>query len=211
MIHRAGLLLLAATTAFACSDRTLTADRAADVIRQLEQFKREAHFTIRTDTPFQTAFRCENRADIERVPIHQFVVDRGWVRYETREAILGFGSKLSCPALVLTPGGTAASEGWRRGRIATGEGTAWGIPVARREFIGVTVLTTAADESARVEFEWKWTPNETGTALRKLDPKADALFDQAKKGRASCRRANDGWQCQMAMWTTPADVGNLDP
>lgn len=209
MIHRAGLLLLVATVAFACSDRTLNDARAADVIQQLEQFKREAHFTIRTDTPLQTAFRCENRAEIERVPVNQFVVDRGWVSYETREAILGFGSKSSCPAMVLTPAGKAASEGWRRGRIATGEGTAWGIPVARREFVGVTALTTAADQSARVEFDWKWVPNETGTALRKLIPKADALFDQAKKGRASCRRSNNGWQCQMGMWTTPTDVGEF--
>ena len=105
MVHRTGLLLLTATTAFACSDRTLNADRAADVIRELEQFKREAHFTVRTDTPLQTAFRCENRADIERVPIHQFVVDRGWGRYETRDAILGFGTKSSCPAMVLTLAG----------------------------------------------------------------------------------------------------------
>lgn len=207
MIHRAGLLLLAATTAFACSDRTLTAARAADLIRQLEQFKREAHVTIRTDTPLQTAFRCENRGDIERVPVNQFVVDRGWVRYEMREAILGFGSKSSCPAMVLTPAGQAASQGWSRGRIATGE--AWGIPVARREFIGVTALTTAADESARVEFDWKWLPNETGTALRKLTPKADALFDLVKQGRASCRQSDGGWQCQMGMWTTPTDAGEL--
>jgi hypothetical protein len=111
--------------------------------------------------------------------------------------------------MVLTPEGQAASAAWRRGRVATGEGTAWGIPVGRREFVGVTALATAGDESARVEFEWKWLPNETGAALRKLIPKADALFDQVKKGRASCRRASDGWQCQMGMWTTPTDVGEF--
>lgn len=35
MIHRAGLLLLAATVALACSDRTLNDAGAADVIREL--------------------------------------------------------------------------------------------------------------------------------------------------------------------------------
>lgn len=209
MIRRAGLLFLAASTAFACSDRALNADRSADVIRELEQFKREAHFTIRTDTPLQTAFKCENRADIERVPVNQFVVERGWVRYETRDAILGFGTKSSCPAMVLTPAGQAASEAWRRGRVATGEGTAWGIPVGRREFVGVTALATAPDESARVEFDWKWLPNETGSALRKAVPKSDTLFNQVRKGRASCRRSGSGWECQLGMWTTEADIGEF--
>lgn len=209
MIRRAGLLLLAATTAFACSERTLNGDRAADVIRELEQFKREAHFTIRADTALQTAFRCENRADIERVPVYRFLLDRGWVRYETRDAILGFGTKASCPAITLTSAGQAASAGWRRGRVATGQGTAWGVPVGRREFISVTALTTAPDGSSSVEFDWKWRPNETGTALRQLIPEADALFDQVRRGRASCRPSNHSWQCQMAMWRTHTDVGEL--
>jgi hypothetical protein len=209
MRHRIGLVLLAATTSIACSERTLNRDRAASLIGDLEQFTREAHLTIRTGVPLQTAFECESQADVERTPVNQFVVDRGWVRYETREAILGFDTKSSCPAMALTPAGEAASAQWTRGRVASGEGIAWGIPIGRRELVGVTAFTTAADESAQVEFDWKWTPNETGTALRQSVPKADALFDQVRKGRASCRRSDDGWRCQMGMWTTPADVGEF--
>ena len=41
------------------------------------------------------------------------------MRYETREALLGFGTKSSCPAMVLTPAGEAASAAWRRGRVDT--------------------------------------------------------------------------------------------
>jgi len=209
MRHRIGLVLLAATASIACSERGLNADRAASLIGGLEQFKREAHLTIRTGVPLQTAFRCESQADVERTPVNRFVADRGWVRYETREAILGFGTKSACPAMALTPAGEAASEQWTRGQVAPGDGIAWRIPIGRREFVGATVLTTAPDESARVEFDWKWTANETGAALRKSIPKADALFDQVRKGRASCRRSDDGWRCQMGMWTTPTDIGEF--
>lgn len=209
MIRRAGLLFIA-VTAFACSDRSFNTDRAADAIRELDQFKREAHFTIRTDTPLQTAFRCETRADVERVPINQFVVERGWVNYGTRAADLGFGAKAVCPAMLLTAAGQTASAGWRRGRVATGQGTAWGIPIARRQIVRVTALTTDADEAARVEFDWRWVPNETGSALRTLKlSQTDAFFDQVKKGRASCRQSDRVWQCQLAMWTTPADAGEF--
>src|SRR5687768_11229013 len=143
MRDRIGLLLLAATTTIACSERTLSRERAASLIGDLEQFKREARVTIRTGVPIQTAFKCESQADVEREPVNRFVVDRGWVRYETREAILGFGTKSSCPAMTLTPAGEAASAQWTRGPVASGQGTAWGIPIGRREFVGVTALTTA--------------------------------------------------------------------
>jgi len=211
MRHRIGLVLLAAITNVGCSERTLSPDRAASLIGNLEQFKREARLTIRTGVPLQTAFRCESQADVERTPVNRFVVDRGWVRYETREAVLGFGTKSSCPAMALTPAGEAASAQWTRGPVASGEGTAWGIPLGRREFVAVTGFTTAPDESTRVEFEWKWTPNETGTALQQSASTAKALFQQTRQGRASCRRGDDGWGCQMGMWTTPADVGELRP
>ena len=50
MTHRIGLVLLAVTTSAACSERTLSAEQAASLITALEQFKREAHFTIRSAT-----------------------------------------------------------------------------------------------------------------------------------------------------------------
>ena len=206
MRHRLGLLLLAATTSVACSERTLSPERAASMITALDEFKREAHFTIHIGVPLQSAFKCQSLAEVERTPLNQFVAERGWVRYETREAILGFGTKASCPAIALTPAGEAASSQWTRGDVASNEGTAWAVPIGRREFLTVAGLRTAPDGSAQVEFDWKWTPNEMGTALRKSVRSADALFDQARKGRASCRQSDDGWQCRLGMWTTPADA-----
>jgi hypothetical protein len=106
-----GLVLLAATTSVACSERALSPEPAASLITALEQFKRESHFTIHTGVPLQSAFKCQSQAETDRTPLNQFVIERGWVRYETREAILGFGTKTCCP-IALNSGG----RGWTRRR-----------------------------------------------------------------------------------------------
>lgn len=209
MKHRLALLLLAAITGAACSDGALTPEGAASVIRDLDPFKRQAHFRIQTGIPLQSAFRCLTPAEVERTPLTRFLVERGWVRFERRDAIGGVGMNASCPAMTLTPTGEAASAQWMRARSASAAGTTWSVPVAHRELLGVTGLTNGPDGSVQVEFDWKWTPNETGAALRKFIDKANALFEQVRKSRASCRRSDDGWTCQLGMWTTPADAGEL--
>lgn len=211
MNHRVSLVLLAATISTACSDRTLTPDRAATLIGELDAFTRAAFLTIRTGVPFQSAFECESQVDVANVPSNQFVVDHGWVRYETREGSFGFGARARCPAMALTAAGHAASAQWTQGRVASGEGVAWGIPIGRREFVSVREPTAGPDGSSQVEFDWKWTANETGRALQESVPKAKAWFDQSRQGRASCRRLDDEWRCQMAMWRTPADAGEFRP
>ena len=203
-----GLLLLAGMS-FACADRALTPDRAASLIAALDVFKPDAHFRIRTDAPFQSAFECFSQSAVERAPLNRFVVSRGWARYETRQAVLGFGKKESCPALVLTPTGKAASAKWTSGKGGPAGGTSWGVPIGRRELLGVPRLTTLGDDSTQVEFDWKWMPNQIGAALRESIPEAGSFFDQSRQGRASCRRFDDGWRCQLNMWTTPADAGEL--
>lgn len=208
MRYRLGVIALVGAAGAACSNGPLDAEHAGRLISALEQFKRESRFTIQTGVPLQSAFKCLSQEQIANVPANRFVIDRGWVRYETREGNLGFGTTASCPALGLTASGQAASAGWTRGRagIARGDGASWAIPIGARKFLAVTKLTTASDESAQVEFDWKWSPNETGTVLRESFPGAGALFDQTRKGRASCRRTEDGWRCQLGMWTTPADA-----
>jgi hypothetical protein len=201
----AALVLLAVTVAVACSDRALTAERAARVIAELDEFRREAHFTIHTGVPLQSAFRCLSEAEVQRTPVAQVAAERGWVRYETRQGILGFGAKVSCPAIVLTPAGETASAQWTRGGAVSG-GTAWAVPIGTRELVAVTEVATAPEGSSQVEFQWKWSPNETGTALRRLASKANVFFDQIKSNRASCRQSDGGWQCQLGMWTSAADA-----
>jgi hypothetical protein len=211
MRHRLRLMLLAAAIGAACSDQTLTSDRVATLIGDLDAFKREAFLTIRTGVPFQSAFECQSQTDVASVPSNRFVVDRGWVRYETREGSFGFGARARCPAMALTAAGQAASAQWTQRRIGSGEGVAWGIPIGRREIVTVREPTTGPEGSSQVEFEWKWTPSQTGLALQESVPSAQAWFDQPRQGRASCRSLDDGWRCQMAMWRTPADAGEFQP
>ena len=206
------LATLAAAATCACSRDTMNSERAASLISGTDEFQREAHFTIQTDAPLQSAFECVSQAEVERMPLHQFAVERGWMRYEVRIAGLGFGKTGSCPAMALTPTGQAASATWTRGRVASvPEGVAWSVPIGRREFIGLPRLTTAPDESTLVEFDWKWTPNDTGMALRQSVERANLFFNQKRTGRASCRRFDEGWRCEVALWTSPADAGEFQP
>jgi len=205
MGHRLAVVLLAAIANCSCSERTLTPERAASVIAALDGFKREAHLTLYAGIPLRAAFGCLSRAEAERAPINQFAVRQGWVRYETREANFGLDGKASCPATALTPEGEAASAKWTRGRVPSNEGVAWMIPIGRREILGVTALKEAPAGSTQVEFDWKWTPNATGAALRREVPRANVFFDQTRAGRASCRRSDEGWHCQLGMWA-PADA-----
>ena len=212
MRHRLALATLAAAVACACSQDTLNSERAANLIADSDGFKREAHFTIQTDAPMQSAFACVAQPEVERMPLHRFAVERRWVQYETRNASLGFGKTASCPAMALTPTGQAASAAWTRGRIASApEGVAWSIPIGKRELIGTPKLTTASDESVQVEFDWKWAPNDTGAALGKSLEQAKLFFDKGRTGRASCRRFDDGWRCELALWKSPDDAGEFKP
>jgi len=210
MNHPIALLSLAVLVNSACSSGPLTATQAGDRIAELDEFKREASFTLRVGTPFQSAFKCYSEAEVANVPINRFVVDRGWVQYERRDGNFGFGMKDACPAMTLTPSGENASAGWRREQ--SGGGTIWTVPIGQRELVSVTNLTTTSEGSTQAEFDWKWAPNETGSALRQSVPSAKALFEATRQGRASCRRLGDGWRCQLGMWTTPADAfGALSP
>jgi hypothetical protein len=207
-----GKVMLAAAATCACSEDTLSPYRAASLISGTDGFKREAHFTIQTDTPMQTALACRSQAEVEGMPLHRFAAERGWVRYEVRNASLGFRKTASCPALALTPTGQSASAGWTRGSVASSpQGVAWSVPIGRREFIGVPRLTKSDDESTQAEFDWKWAPNDTGMALRQSVERANVFLDQTRTGRASCRRFDDGWRCELALWKSPPDAGEFKP
>lgn len=210
MRHRLALAMLAAAATWACSQDSLNSELAANLIADSDVFKREAHFSIQTDAPMQSAFACVAQAEVERMPLHRFAAQRGWVRYETRNASLGFGKTASCPAIALTPTGQAASAAWTQGRVASApEGVAWSVPIGRRELIGSPRLTPASDESLQVEFDWQWTPNDIGTALGKSIEQANLFFEKRRSGRASCRRFAEGWRCELPLWTSPADAGEF--
>src|SRR5262249_34066315 len=123
----------------------------------------------------------------------------------------GIQQTASCPAIMLTPAGEAASAHWTRRSGTSGAGTEWTVPIGRRELVGVTGFTTVPDGSTEGTFDWKWTPNETGTALRTFVPETDAFF-QPRTHRASCRPWDDSWRCEMKMWRSADEgLGLLSP
>lgn len=205
MKYATALLSFAILVNFGCSDGPLTAKEAGARIAELDEFKREARFTLNVGRPFQSAFRCYSEAEVASVPINTFVVDRGWVRYERREGNFGFGAKGACPAFGLTPAGARASAQWRQSPDNSG-GTIWTVPIGRRELVAVTTLTTTSGGSTQVDFTWRWAPDETGVALRQSVNSARALFDATRTGQASCRRVNHDWRCQLALWTNAAEA-----
>jgi len=92
------------------------------------------------------------------------------------------------------------------------EGTAWSVPIGRRELLAVTGIATAPDASSQVEYEWTWTPNDTGMALRSFVPDAATFFDQGRRARfmPSIKR----WLgiSVRHVWTSAADaLGELSP
>jgi hypothetical protein len=76
---------------------------------------------------------------VASVPSNRFVVDRGWVRYETREGSFGFGAKARCLAMALTPAAQVASAQWTQGRIGS-EGVAWIAPRSAQQAWAVGVI-----------------------------------------------------------------------
>src|SRR5687768_15904437 len=98
MRNELGIVLVLATTLVGCFDGALTEDQAAKLISEADGFQRDAHFWIRTEVPLQSAFRCLSREEVDRQPLNRFVMERGWVQYETREAIVGLRTKAACPA-----------------------------------------------------------------------------------------------------------------
>jgi hypothetical protein len=58
MTRRVGVALFVAVSV-SCSARSLSPDRAAALIAALDEFGREAHFSLETDVPLQTAFGAD--------------------------------------------------------------------------------------------------------------------------------------------------------
>lgn len=80
MRPRLAAVLLVANVGLACSERALTPERAASLISDLDQFKREAQFRIQKGVPLRSAFKCLGEAEIQRAPLIRFGLERGWVR-----------------------------------------------------------------------------------------------------------------------------------
>lgn len=90
------------------------------------------------------------------------------------------------------------------------------IPLARKEFVNITGITSLGQNGAQADFTWKWNANKVGLALQENTDEFKALPEQIRKGllgqapgnrmslvenwsgerkgRAAFQRYDDGWR-----------------
>lgn len=100
-------------------------------------------------------------------------------------------------SIELTPRGKEAASAWTKTAEkptwcteATPGATVFLIPLAERELVGVTGITSNPNEkSAVVEFDWKWAPTKGSDILPEKVPS-----NEIKHGRAAAQLYDDGWR-----------------
>ncbi|MGA2359512.1 MAG: hypothetical protein ABSF66_10955 [Terriglobales bacterium] len=162
-----------------CSPRNfLTRRLAADLISASDAFKEPQSFWLRTGIVSNKDYSAPDYMVLQR---------RGWI----------IGSEQKCPAgvdpppcwdVLLTPLGVETVRPLISSAL-TGNGRDYGpmeIPVARRQLLGISGISKAANV-ADVEFTWRWVSiNQVGAAL----------YDSGVRYRSTVgfRGYDDGWR-----------------
>ena len=158
-----------------CSPRDfLTRRLATDLLSASDEFKTPQQFLLQTGLVSNKDYAA---------PEYLVLQHRGWISAVAARCSPGLVPP-PCWNLILTPSGVEAirtivpSEGAEKSSLA--------IPVARREFLGVSGISKQGN-LADVEFIWKWTPlNEVGAALYS--------GDLHYKSTVGFRQYDDGWR-----------------
>jgi hypothetical protein len=167
--------LLALFLLTSCSPRDyLTRRLATDLISASETFKMPQQFVLQTGIVSNKNYPS---------PEYLVLQHRGWIAATVIACSPGL-TPPPCWDVVLTPSGVEAVRALIPPEAAGRSSLS--IPVARRELVGVTGISPQ-DNSADVEFDWKWIPlNEIGEALYSRD-----LRYQSTVG---FRKYDDGWR-----------------
>jgi hypothetical protein len=158
-----------------CSPRDfLTRRLATDLIAASTAFNAPQQFVLRTGIVSSKDYPS---------PEYLVLQNRGWISAGTVACMPGLAPP-PCWNMLLTPSGVETV----RSIIPAGQTdkSSMSIPVAKRELVGVIGIAKQ-DNSADVEFEWKWVPlNEIGQALYSRDLRYKASVE--------CRKYDDGWR-----------------
>ncbi len=172
-LNLAPLLLLLVLAS--CSARDfLTRRLASDLISASPELKPPQSFLLRTGIVSSKDYPS---------PEYLVLQNHGWITAATVACPAGLLPP-PCWNIVLSPSGVDVV----RSAIAAEEAgkSSISLPVARRELLGITGIAKQ-DNSADVEFEWKWVPlNEIG----------EALYSRDLRYRSSVgfRQYDDGWR-----------------
>jgi hypothetical protein len=172
-LNLAPLLLLLVLAS--CSARDfLTRRLASDLISASPDLKTPQSFLLRTGIVSGKDYPS---------PEYLVLQNHGWISAATVACPAGLIPP-PCWNIVLSPSGVDVVHSSITGEAAAKSSIS--LPVAKRELLGITGITKQ-DNSADVEFEWKWVPlNEIGEALYSRD-----LHYRSSVG---FRKYDDGWR-----------------
>jgi hypothetical protein len=158
-----------------CSARDfLTRRLASDLISVSPDLKAPQSFLLRTGVVTGKDYPS---------PEYLVLQNHGWISTATVACPAGMLPP-PCWNIVLSPSGVDVVHSSITGGEAAKSSIS--LPVARRELLGVTGIAKQ-DNSADVEFEWKWVPlNEIGEALYSRDLRY--------RSTVGFRKYDDGWR-----------------
>lgn len=158
-----------------CSARDfLTRRLASDLISVSPDLKAPQSFLLRTGVVTGKDYPS---------PEYLVLQNHGWISAATVACPAGMLPP-PCWNIVLSPSGVDVVHSSITGGEAAKSSIS--LPVARRELLGVTGIAKQ-DNSADVEFEWKWVPlNEIGEALYSRDLRY--------RSTVGFRKYDDGWR-----------------
>jgi hypothetical protein len=158
-----------------CSARDfLTRRLASDLISASSELKAPQSFLLRTGIVSGKDYPS---------PEYLVLQNHGWISAATVSCPAGL-LPAPCWNVVLNPSGVDVVHSSMTGGEAAKSSIS--LPVARRELLGVTGIAKQ-DNSADVEFEWKWVPlNEIGEALYSRDLRY--------RSSVAFRKYDDGWR-----------------
>ena len=145
-----------------------TVEEAAAIIRDSQEFS-DYHFTFSSiSLPLEKGQMNEPaRKNAEELAA------AGWLEFEPSGALTVPPKALETRRFVVRPNGFLDI-----------------VPLARKEFVGVTAVTPLPDGNVSAEFDWKWLPNETGQAL--VTGLTKERFDRPQKAKATLMPMKSG-------------------
>lgn len=167
--------LLLSLVLASCSARDfLTRRLALDLISASPDLKAPQSFLLRTGIVTGKDYPS---------PEYLVLQNHGWISAATVACPAGL-LPAPCWNIVLSPSGVDVIHSSITGEAAAKSSIS--LPVARRELLGITGVAKQ-DNSADVEFEWKWVPlNEFGEALYSRDLRY--------RSTVGFRKYDDGWR-----------------
>jgi hypothetical protein len=172
----------------ACSSKEISRERAADLIRSNNEFKRPDGVKLLTG---KFCYDWRNLRDVytSYAPLESADL------LKVSDLGAGCGSMwLKRYNVELTSSGMARAKSWTtsddKGWATDAQGsTTYFIPTASKELVEVTGITKDPEGGqAQAEFTWKWAPTEDASRFGKV-PSAEL-----KKGLASLQLYDDGWR-----------------